>query len=196
MLNFTSMKNCKLFFCLLFAGITMQAVAQSDTAETPKNLIKVNLLSPVVRTGSFFYERILNDKSSLQLGFFYTGTSFAGTQFRGIGITPEYRFYLSESKQAPAGFFIAPFVRYQNLNLSDKDDTSISATYSSFGGGVCVGNQWLFKNQVSLELFGGPSFNATSFAGKNGATEDDFFLTNFGYFSFRFGVALGFAFGQ
>ena len=196
MLNFISMKNYKLFFSLLLAGISVQAMAQSDNAQTPKNLIKVNLLSPVVRTGSFFYERILNEKSSLQLGLFYTGTSFAGTRFRGIGITPEYRFYLSESKQAPAGFFVAPFVRYQNLKLTDKDDTNISAGYSSFGGGVCVGNQWLFKNQVSIELFGGPSFNATSFRGNNGATKDDFFLGNLGYFSLRFGVALGFAFGK
>jgi hypothetical protein len=59
-----------------------------------------------------------------------------------------------------------------------------------------VGNQWLFKKQVSLELFGGPSFNATSFTGNNGATQDDFFLGNLGYFSFRFGFTLGFAFGK
>lgn len=193
------MKNGKLLFCLLAAGIIAfeaQAQAQRDTSAGPKNLIKVNLLSPVVRTGSFFYERLLNEKSSLQLGLFYTGASFAGTLFRGIGITPEYRFYLSENKQAPAGFFVAPFVRYQNLNLSDKDDSTIQAVYSSFGGGVCVGNQWVFKNQVSLELFAGPSFNGTSFTGKNGATRDNFFLTNFGYFSFRFGLALGFAFGN
>lgn len=190
------MKTYKLMLCLLLAGFSMKAAAQNEGEAPPKNLIKVNLLSPVVRTGSFFYERVLNEKSSLQLGFFYTGTSFSGTQFRGIGLTPEYRFYLSESKQAPAGFFVAPFARYQNLKLSDKDDANISATYSSFGGGVCVGNQWLFKNQVSLELFGGPSFNATSFKGNNGATRDNFFLGNLGYFSFRFGIALGFAFGQ
>ncbi|MCS7018009.1 MAG: DUF3575 domain-containing protein [Cytophagales bacterium] len=190
------MSNHQLVFCLFLATLPVQAWAQSNDTDTPKNLIKVNLLSPVVRTASFFYERVLNEKSSLQLGIYYTGASFSGTLFRGVGITPEYRFYLSESKQSPAGFFVAPFLRYQNLNLSDKEDTNVSATYSSFGGGVCVGNQWLFKDQVSIELFGGPSFNATSFNGKNGATRDDFFLANFGYFSFRFGITLGFAFGN
>ncbi|WP_448518241.1 DUF3575 domain-containing protein [Rhodoflexus sp.] len=190
------MKTYKPFLCLLLAGLSLQAVAQSESDTPPKNLIKVNLLSPVVRTGSFFYERVLNDKSSLQLGFYYTGSSVFGTQFRGIGITPEYRFYLSESKVTPAGFYVAPFARYQNLRLTDKDVSDLSARYSSIGGGVSVGNQWLFKNQVSLDVFGGPSFNATSFRGNNGATEDDFFLTNLGYFSFRFGITLGFAFGR
>ncbi|MCS6968028.1 MAG: DUF3575 domain-containing protein [Bernardetiaceae bacterium] len=187
--------RCFLIGCIGATLIGLQAQqAKSQSEEPAKNLIKANLLSPVVRTGSFFYERALNEKSALQLGIFYTGSSVFGTLFRGIGITPEYRFYVSESKQAPAGFYVAPFLRYQNLRLIDKDNTNLTADYTSFGGGVCVGNQWLFKNQVSLDLFGGPSFNATSLTTRNGATREDFFLGNLGYFSFRFGITLGFAF--
>jgi hypothetical protein len=86
-------------------------------------------MSPLVRTGSFFYERALDENKSVQLGFFYSGISVEDTRFRGFGITPEFRLYLSEKRQAPAGIFVAPYLRYQNFDLSYGDVAS--ATYSS-----------------------------------------------------------------
>ena len=183
------MKNT--FLVTLIALITVfvsDAFAQSEK----KNIIKANLLSPIVRSGSFFYERVVNDKSSVQLGFYYTGWSIDNTKIRGIGITPEYRFYVSNQKSAPQGFFVAPFLRYQNLELSSGSD---KGTLTSFGGGVVIGGQWIFSDVISLDIFGGPNYNARNFkAATNGVTEDDFTLTGFGNFGFRFGVTVGIAF--
>ena len=145
-------------------------------------------------TGSFFYERVITEKSTAQLGFFYTGWSIEGTRLRGFGITPEYRFYVSNSKQAPQGFFVAPFLRYQNLELS-LDSGSNKGTLTSFGGGLAIGGQWIFSDIISLDIFGGPNYNARNFKSTtNGTTEEDFTLTGFGSFGFRFGVTVGFAF--
>jgi hypothetical protein len=180
----------KLFFLTL---LTFLAFANfSHAQDGKKNIIKVNLLSPIVRTGSFFYERVITDKSSLQLGLLYTGYSTEGTKLRGFGITPEYRFYLSQSKQAPQGFFVAPFLRYENLELTNLND---QATLSTFGGGLVIGGQWVFSNIVSLDIFGGPRLNTRNFkATTGGTTVDDFTLTGFGSFGLRFGVTLGIAF--
>jgi hypothetical protein len=184
----------KKLFLLFLVSLSLSLFNHSFSQSDKKNLIKVNLLSPIVRTGSFFYERVINEKSSAQLGFFYTGWSSSGTQIRGYGITPEYRFYVSNKKQSPQGFFVAPFLRHQSLNLS-LDSGAEKATLSSFGGGLMIGGQWLFSDVISLDVFGGPNYNARSFkATTNGTTEEDFTLTGFGNFGFRFGVSIGFAF--
>ncbi len=76
-----------------------------------QSTVKINILSPIVKTINLQYEKVVNESSSVQLGFFYTGYSSSGTSFSGFGITPEYRFYLSET-EAPAGVYVAPFLRY------------------------------------------------------------------------------------
>ena len=86
---------------VLFAFIMLAGISISKAQNT---VIKANLLSPLVRTGSFFIEHKLNDNSSIQLGLLYTGNTWDDTKIRGWGITPEYRFYLSDSP-APKGFF-------------------------------------------------------------------------------------------
>ncbi len=97
-------------FLLIIVGF----VWCSFSAQAQSNVFKVNIISPVFKTASVFFERAINEESSLQLGFFYTGYTGDDTKFRGFGITPEYRFYLSESA-APAGVYVAPFLRYQNF---------------------------------------------------------------------------------
>jgi hypothetical protein len=186
--------------CLLVALVALgtsflsggsDAAAQSENGA--KNIIKANLFSPVVRTGSFFYERVVSEKNSFQLGFFYTGATIADeTRVRGFGITPEYRFYLSQ-KPAPQGFYVAPFARYQNLALTDVE-LEFKGTLSSIGGGAVVGGQWLFNNRISLDLFGGPSYSTRNIKTDDGVSEDSFTLTGLGGFGIRFGLTLGVAF--
>lgn len=49
------------------------------------------------------------------------GLKFGRYQNHRLRLTPEYRFYLSDSKPALEGFYFAPFVRYQNLTLTVAD---------------------------------------------------------------------------
>src|SRR5665647_982080 len=101
----------------------------------------------------------------MQLGVFFTSLKVTDTKFSGFGITPEYRFYMSQ-KGAPKGFFAAPFIRYQNFKLTspslDNQGAIIdgSAKLSTFGGGVIIGFQGIIANHISIETFAGPSINA------------------------------------
>ncbi len=58
------------------------------------------MFSPLFKTGSFFYEHKLNEASSLQLGGLVTHIGLGDTNISGFAITPEYRRYLSNEKQA------------------------------------------------------------------------------------------------
>lgn len=163
----------------------------SYSIKAQSNVLKINILSPVVKTASVFYERALNDQSSFQLGFFYTGYSGDDTKFSGFGITPEYRFYLSETP-APNGFYVAPFLRYQNFDLEDEI-SSDKASYSSFGGGLLIGRQWIFKERVALDVFFGPSF-VSGDVKISEASEASFDVDVFDGFGIRTGISLGLAF--
>lgn len=165
---------------VLFSMGASQVNAQST--------VKINILSPIIKTINLQYEKVLNESSSFQLGFFYTGASTGGTELKGFGITPEYRFYLSET-EAPAGVYVAPFVRYQSFNLKDDDFTNNEADYSSFGGGLILGKQWVFKEKVVLDIFLGPSYSSGSVKVKSGS--DTFDTGAFDGFGLRTGLCFG-----
>jgi Protein of unknown function (DUF3575) len=163
------------------------------TAKAQDNVVKINIFSPIVKTFNLSYERKLSATSSFQLGVFYTSYSPDDTKFAGIGITPEYRFYLSES-EAPAGVYVAPFVRYQNFKLENSfDGVESKGTWSSFGGGLVIGKQWIFKEKISLDIFIGPQYIA---GGDVKVTDgvDTFETDVFDGFGVRAGLTLGFAF--
>src|SRR5262245_54140240 len=105
------------------------------------NVLKINIFSPIFKTFNVQYEKKINASSSFQLGFFYTGYSKDGDSFKGFGITPEYRFYLSDS-EAPAGVYAAPFLRYQSFDISNG--LGDKGTLDAFGGGLIIGKQWIF----------------------------------------------------
>ena len=179
------MKKITLFsIALIFLSLSVQA--------QKKNAIKTNLFSPIIRTGHILYERVINDDMSFQLGFFYTGYTDRDTDasLKGWGITPEFRYYLSESS-APAGFYLAPSLRYMSLTAEEPiyDD---SATLTSFGIAINLGGQWLFKDVIILDVFVGPSYNFRNLE----STVDDYEapINGVNGFGIRGGVVLGVAF--
>lgn len=169
-------------------------------AQAQSNVFKVNILSPVVRTGSVFYERTISEDKSVQLGVFYTGFSVGETKFSGFGITPEFRKYLSSSNEAPEGFYLAPFLRLQSFKLKVEDSEfseggdSGEANLLTFGGGLLIGRQWVFADRFVLDTFLGPSYNAGSVKAKDNSSEENFETGAFSGFGIRTGLALGIKF--
>lgn len=170
-------------FAFFILGTAKQSIAQ-------ENVFKINIFSPIVKTFNASYERKLNATSSFQLGFFYTGYKAGDTKFSGFGITPEYRFYLSES-EAPEGVYLAPFVRYQNFKLTEES-TNSDGTLGLFGGGLVIGKQWIFKERISLDIFLGPQFSGGDVKVTSGS--DTFDTDAFSGFGIRTGLTLGIAF--
>ncbi|MBC6697380.1 DUF3575 domain-containing protein [Hymenobacter puniceus] len=179
--------------------------ASATSALAQDNVLKVNILSPIVKTGSFFYERKLTDNSSMQLGLLFTNFRIDDEdRITGFAITPEYRFYLSEKTTALEGFYVGPFLRYQNLaikttytdyNASGNPYTTTSETsLNTFGGGVVVGRHWIFKERFSLDAFLGPSYNAGEIEEDNSSGNVSYDPGPFDGFGLRAGVTFGIAF--
>lgn len=166
---------------LLLAGIL------TTKAQDTKNTIKLNPLSALIKTGSVFYERKLNEGMSAQLGFAYTGIKLDDVQFEGIAITPEVRFYLKQ--KAISGVYAAPFLRYQNYSVTSGSD---KGSYSSIGGGALIGRQWVYGSGFVLDLFFGPAYNSGNYKVKTGNEPD--IKGGIEGFGLRTGIALGFGF--
>src|SRR5690349_6942363 len=157
---------------VLLIGVVCVLFFAGKNAQAQGNAVKINFLSPIVKTFNIAYEKTVKENSSFQLGLYYTGFSASSISYKGFGITPEYRFYLSDSP-APAGFYVAPFLRYQSLKLTE-DEFDSEATFSSMGGGVIIGKQWVFKKRVTFDIFLGPAFNSGKVKVDDGTSEDTF----------------------
>ncbi|MEQ8424466.1 MAG: DUF3575 domain-containing protein [Cyclobacteriaceae bacterium] len=175
------------YFVALFFAFLLFGVGRVNA----QNTLKINILSPIVKTINLQYEKVISTSSSVQLGFFYTGYSTGGTSFSGFGLTPEYRFYLSDT-EAPAGVYVAPFIRYQSFNLKEDDISNSEADFTSFGGGLILGKQWVFKEKVVLDIFLGPAYSSGNVKVKSGT--DNFDTGAFDGFGLRTGVCFGLVF--
>ena len=188
------MKKIKILFLLFAVLLGFLATTKSFAQE---NNIKLNMLSPLIRVFNVSYERKVADDASLQvgIGLLDNNSIFSDTQIKGVSITPEYRFYLSESHESLDGFYVAPFLRYQNYTATDDDIINGELKLTRYGLGVIAGYQWIFKERVSLDVFGGTSYNNNDISTSGGASENDFDLGFFdaGY-GLRGGVTLGIAF--
>jgi len=153
-------------FCLL-SGI--QAKAQDSDA--PKdNVIKWNPFSEAFNTFSLSYEKRLSQKLTIQGTLNITDKSsdastnssynnsngyFGIGQESGYGIVFDLRYYpMYETKPAPNGFYVGPFVRYQAISFKD-DSTTAMGTRFSIGG--TIGYQAIIGNVVTFDVFCGPS---------------------------------------
>ncbi|MFB9862974.1 DUF3575 domain-containing protein [Rufibacter immobilis] len=178
------MKSLLASFLLFLAALAAPRFSQAQQVT-----VKANILSPIVKTGSFFAEYAITPQVSGQIGYFQTGIKVKDTSFSGFGITPEVRYFFSGN--APTGFYGAGYMRYQNFDLT-REDTQAQGTLMSFGGGALLGFQFLMGQFIVVDLFAGPGFNAATV--KGGGGEDNFNLGTFGGFSPRGGLSVGFAF--
>lgn len=181
---------------LVVALVAFLAGGVFTSAKAQENVVKINIFSPIVKTLNMSYERKVSANGSFQIGGYFTSYSPGDSKISGFGVTPEYRFYLSES-EAPAGVYVAPFVRYQSLKVEDTFDGEVTkGKWSAFGGGLVIGKQWIFKEKISLDIFIGPQYVARGDVKVTDGTgeSESFDLGAFDGFGVRTGLTLGFAF--
>ena len=85
-------------------------------------------------------------------------------KFNSFGITAENRFYLA--KNAPRGFYLAPYVRYNRLwidriteNPEEGGETTITGALGGFGLGGSLGWQFRLGEHMTLDAtFAGVDF--------------------------------------
>ena len=196
--------KAKFIFIILVLFSLAVLSNNSYAQENKQNVVTLSISNLALITPTIYYERVIADKTSLQLGLYYTGAKSSGVKFTGLGVVPELRFSPG-SKGAPRGFYFAPFAKYQNYSLSTTVDIAgipsydAKATLSAIGGGLIIGNQFIIGDVVALDIFIGPSIASWSTKYKDNSTEDDFGdismirLDGTGV-GVRFGISLGFGF--
>lgn len=177
-------------FATLFA-LAMVTVIAAHAQYAPKNALKMNPVSVLVKTGNVSYERAITSNQSAQLGVFYSGLGLGDFRYEGFGLTPEYRFYIGGSKQALNGGYIAPFARFQQFTIQDKS-INAKGKFNTYGGGVVMGWEKSYKSGFVLDLFAGPSYNSIQF--KSGNEADFDIKGGIKGFGLRTGISLGFNF--
>ncbi len=137
------------------------AIAQSAWA------VKANPLSLIYLTGNIQTEIATAKKQSINLGAHFSAIKLGDFSYSGIGITPEYRFYLTGSELN--GFYVGPYLRYQRFSVKQKTTFDNPSTFtqetftyefilSRIGGGAVVGRQWMFKSGFTLDIYTGLGF--------------------------------------
>lgn len=161
------------------------------------NAVKTDLFSAFLRTGVIKYERAFTEDISAQLGFFYTGYSpgESDAKLGGIGITPEFRFYLSNTP-APNGTYLAPNFRYMSLTVEDPGEPgeeSVEGTLTSLGFAINLGKQVILKDLVVIDAWVGPVYAFRS-ASSSVDDVDTGQISSADGFGIRLGIAIGIAF--
>lgn len=166
------MKKYLLLFLLLFA---LSGFAQ-------ENVIKMGVAGIGYGDFSLGYERKITPKSSLNVNFGWVlpKVSFVEDRFmtdmssvdalptglldvtRLFHASADYRFYLG-NKEAPRGFYLAPYFRYWNFwlvmtDLIDNENQGedyylVSARISSAGIGIQMGYQWIISDVITVDWY-------------------------------------------
>lgn len=187
------MKNLFVLIVLFAACFS----SQQALAQRQHNVVKINPLSLAVSTFNASYERALSRTKSVQFGVLYTGVNYENVKYSGIVLTPEVRFYLTR-REGLNTWYLAPFARYQNLELSAdfRDGSTTEATLNGFGVGAMGGYQWLLgrKDRFCIDVFFGPSYSFAELEIESGLNEIPTVASAFEGFGIRTGLGIGLAF--
>jgi Protein of unknown function (DUF3575) len=158
----------KVIVSLVAVIATVGAFAQKGGSEGgPQNVIKVNPLGLIFGAANVAYERALNEKSSIVIAPSFGGFKLGGFKYSQFGLGAEYRFYLSKTKTAPEGFYAAPGLGFTTGKTKVEDffgsGSEPEAKFTSFGGKVVIGNQWIFNSGFTIDLNGGISYQSFSY---------------------------------
>lgn len=168
------MKKYLLITCLFIISGKVFSQPQEDVSFKNKNVLKLNLFSLALKSGSLQYERIITKRASLSIGGRYMPTSKVpyiknaleevlvnDAKLSNYSITPEIRFYVGK-KGYGQGFYIGPYYRYASFEVKDvtydfESEGSIKtaqgyASVSSHSGGILLGAQWFLGKRKKFVI--------------------------------------------
>lgn len=147
-----------LFVVVLCLSLTVQA------QDGKQSVIKINPLGAFFGAAQLSYEHALGEHSSFlvspSLGFFKSGDF----KYNTYGLGAEYRFYLSNGRTAPAGFYVSPGLGYSFGTAKESFDGETDKTnVSGLTGKAVFGHQWIWSSGFSLDLNGGIQYFGLKF---------------------------------
>jgi hypothetical protein len=137
-------------------------------ASAQQNVVKINPVGLLFGSAELSYERVLSNKSSVELSLAYSrsnvGFSTGEEKATGFGVEGKYKFYVSASKNAPRGFYAAPVLTYAS---SKAERGTLKGKVSYLAGGAIAGYQWVFgsESEFSIDLNAGVQYVSASVSG-------------------------------
>ncbi len=181
----------KLILSVATVAICSFAFAQKDgDGGGRQNVVKINPIGFLFGAGSISYERALTPKSSILIAPTFGSYKIGSFKYSSFGLGAEYRFYLSNTKTAPEGFYAAPGIGFTTGKTS-VTGAATDAKFTSFGGKAIIGNQWIFGSGFTLDLNGGISYQSYSYKDNSGSLYSG--LKASGILP-SIGIAIGYAF--
>jgi len=193
----TSLMTFILMFCL--NGLNGQ--------EGSKNVLKFKPF-----TFEFAYERAINKNLSLQVAtrFLPIGIDVEDDndsfRYNNYRIVPEARIFIANRKEAPAGFFIAPHLKfgYTSMRAKVKSNTDLTERVrfsgTSVGAGITMGWQWVMESGFTIDTQFGWQLTSTHFNDvdvrySDGRREiEEAPISDFTLYLPRIGFSIGYAF--
>jgi len=157
----------KLFFFTTLFMLMFRVDAKPKYPPIKENALKLNIFSPIYSNLSLSYQHLINPFKSFQITAAYMDFNDYINRYdddlrvQGFSITPEYR--MNFNGYGLNGFYAGPFLRYMdyhktyNSNFSGSIDIEDSK-FKSLGIGFNIGQQFIIKNTVIIDLFAGPVY--------------------------------------
>jgi len=145
------------------------------------HIVKLGIPSLSYGRANLNYEYVLNDKMSLNLRvgaqfprnfpadsetFFeedlQVSYNIESGKWTSYGFMPSFRIYMGEKNPAPHGFYVSPYLSYNNnalnfsMEYSHEGEANIPANFKvamgTIGAGIMIGNQWVIKDRVVIDF--------------------------------------------
>ncbi|WP_018676487.1 DUF3575 domain-containing protein [Riemerella columbina] len=167
------------------------ALALFGAVNAQQNSVKVNPFALLGGTDMVTYERAISGNSSVGLGGGIGGFKIGDVKYSNAGGTIFYRYYFNEALKGWYGMGSVAYsggtVKYTD-GFNNKEEKQ---NFSSFGGGVKAGYQWLWNSGFTLDLNAGLGYS--SFNYDSNESSNNIALKASGVLP-MFGVALGYSF--
>lgn len=152
--------------------LTIAVLIASSTLFAQENAIKVGLTDALLGNFNLSYERVLNDKNSIQFKIGYWQPSMSPfikdetitpdaynlqDSKGGIGTSIEYKFYLSD-RNTLQGLYLAPYLRYFNqaalfTDEIDGDLFDVDTRINTIGLGAQIGYQLIIDEIFTIDFY-------------------------------------------
>jgi hypothetical protein len=153
--------------------LTIGLIFISFVGFTQENVIKLGISGVAYGDFSLSYERKVATKSAINFTFGYInpnvsllGSSLPQHSSTKVGLSElydgfhtslDYRFYVGK-KEAPKGFYLAPYLRYFGykflvIDEIDGDYFKVNSHISSIGLGFQMGYHWIVYDKISIDWY-------------------------------------------
>ncbi len=165
------------------------------------------VIVPVTGEYKVFFETVVTQKTSFQLGLSYLGPSvllnldeltstdnnISGVKTSGFRIQGMYKFFLSRDLNAPEGFYVAPHLSYASASIVNKDNTAEKLKGTKLNVNGIFGYQLITSGGFTLDLFMGMGFVSRNWE-VNGTDWDLGSFKNKSTVAIPYGFSFGYAF--